>query len=329
MPKEKRLVTNFKSSYAPQIKIITYFPPSKPTAADVGSSSNQYAFSADRTSVSFTGNEETGLGVVNPSTFIRCDDLNVSLAMRFRLREVGMSACSPPSSTQPKHAVSIGIAYCPDFLQQQAVHSHVGKTYFSRVIIDSYASRSFRSAGEFPNSWGLIYKAHPQIDPEVPVTPDTCIASCGSILSTIAPLKICGQFDASDEVRIDVSFKRSAVFLIVNNVVLHEFTLKVTVPHDSPITSVALEDFVVGCVVGTGVEAQISSERLSIRDNRERLERAIFQQERVQEELINAGLAEGIQFRGKPKLMLAQSLRQSNVSCDYLQCTIFLRCYHS
>ena len=60
----------------------------------------------------------------------------------------------------------------------------------------------------------------------------------------------------------------------------------------------SVEDFVFSCVLINEIEVEIDHRRLRIKDSRGKIERAIFHKEIIQREMIEAGLAEGIQFRG-------------------------------
>lgn len=145
----------------------------------------------------------------------------------------------------------------------------------------------------------------------------------------------------SDELRLDVNFRRSIAILSINNVFLHEFSLNISVPLEFRDVIVSIEDFVLGlflsfislppllslsfllyffplsillpagCVLTPDIECKIIAERLSVPNTRERIERIVFQREKLEEDLIAEGAAMGLQFKGKPKLLVASELKQS------------------
>ena len=156
---------------------------------------------------------------VASATMVRCSEVNMSLSMRFRWKngsevidhglrmgESGMMADYPQNNEnrgersegeerQPdtnEFVLSFGIMWCPE---ERTWAGHIG---------------------EEANSWGIIHK-------ESSLTTASFIGSRGNHYFAIDPIRVTDQFETSDEVRLDVNFKKSSAALIINSVFLHEF----------------------------------------------------------------------------------------------------------
>ena len=267
--------------------------------------SGNLEYSDDFTTVSPDGSRSSSF------SFFRCNDPKMSLAMRFKRRK---NADQVGEDLQ----LSFGISYSP-----------------SNAATPAYAATEGLHLGQTLNSWGLVHKQFSpaenaklpessEIVTEAGATDDiaamtkqsssfsTVLGINGERSFAIEPLLRVGRiFDESDEICLDVDFLQSSAVLHINNVFMHAFTLSVCVHVDSGKCDVALEDFIIGCVFTAGVEVTIVAERLHVPDSRVKVAKAIFKREHLEQELIAAGLVEGLEFRGKPKLLQAAELKQS------------------
>ena len=249
---------------------------------------------------------------VATATMVRCSELKMSLSMRFRwktgfgaaqelgVEEVNILEQNPQDDDD----------YDESRLQQQQQRQEGEEWVLSFGILWCPEDQSWVGhIGEQANSWGIIHR-------ESATTTESFIGSRGNHFFTIDPIKITNHFEAGDEVRLDVNFKKSAASLVINDVFLHEFPLIVTVPDDIDVSAVVIEDFLLGCVFPQNVEVQIVSKRVAVKDSRKqhgKKDNKITSnyREKLVEELKAAGRAEGIPLREKPRPLLPTDIKIS------------------
>ena len=165
----------------------------------------------------------------------RCDNVKMSLAMRFRWTDSTLTSATKKHAEYAERLMSFGILWCPEDRPWQG---HIGQE---------------------ANSWGVIHK---QMGVAARDDPSSSASSCSSLIGakglhffSIDPIRIGRHLEESDELRMDVNFKMSSATLAVNNVILHEFPLMVSVTeNDSSRSNVVIEDFIMGCICPEDLE---------------------------------------------------------------------------